>query len=75
MYPIYLSIPFLINIWVFSNSLLLLKCCSEHTCVCLLINTHAFSVSSKKCVRFVSVETAKMFSQVFVPILTPTSSV
>lgn len=47
------------------------------TYLCLSFDeyTYASSVSSKKCVRFVSVETAKMFSQVFVPILTPTSSV
>lgn len=39
-----------------------------------LINIHMFSVSAR-CLCFASVETAKLFSKMVVPILTPTSSV
>lgn len=54
--------------------MLLLKYCSEHSPVCLLINLHVFLLVLRN-VCFASVETAKLFSKIVVPILTPTSSV
>lgn len=56
-----------------SSVLLVLKYCSEHSPVCLLINLHVFLLVLRN-VCLASVETAKLFSKIVVPILTPTIS-